>query len=128
MGFPDYFPEGCPPQDAKFMQIDVYRYTKRNDVLHEEDFRSYHQMGKKFEDPEKHILSFGLSVLSDEAECKNGLLLPKTRKQYGGYARGRVADVGTAKATPSKRAPSHHTLWLFVDAKPLEHFVLCNVS
>lgn len=120
MHYPDYFPENCPPNDCETTNKLLYRFCK-GDIVCENDFLSYFQLGKKFND----IIGYGLSMLSSLEEAKNYLLLsPKLikDKKFKSIAKGYTESDGVWKHTPTNKFASHVTWWLKDGAEPWKRF------
>ena len=121
--FPAYFPEGCPPDDAKAEELCVYRYCMTESVI-ANDFLSYYQI-----DSEKYkgnIIAYGLSVFCNKQECIKGMKLPAIkRKGFKSFASGiTYINMGVIKQTFNN--PSHITWWLYEDVKPETYFSICT--
>ena len=118
MQFPEYFPVGCPPCDAKTDSDKVlYRFCFKPDEITEMDFKSYYQLGIPF----KGIKGFGLSMLSSKNEAKEYLKLPTTKK-FKGLCVGTSGEDGVWLETPSDNIYSHITWWLYKDVTPWKRF------
>jgi len=116
MKFPDYFPEGCPPEDAISKEIIVYRICKNNPI-ERKDFASYYELNKGKSD----IKHYGVSVFSNSNEAKMICLLPNHRQEF--IATGKTAEeCGKIKLTPSIKSSSHITWWLYENARPEKYF------
>ena len=124
LSFPAYFPENCPPDDAKAEELCVYRYCIGDTVI-PEDFLSYYQMNpKKYKNK---ILAYGLSVLLNKQDCIKGLKLPAIKKRYKSFASGMTfINTGWIKRTPNANNPSHCTWWLYEGIDPSTYFVICT--
>lgn len=124
LSFPAYFPENCPPDDAKAEELCVYRYCVGNTVS-VNDFISYYQT-----DPERYkdnINAYGLSVLSKKEDCIKGLKLPAIKKRFKSYASGiTYINTGVIKKTPNNNNPSHCTWWLYDGVDPSTYFAICT--
>ena len=125
LNFPDYFPEGCPPSEAKFMEIGVYRFCA-NSTPCEEDFKSFY-----LSNPEKYngkTQSYGISVFpSLEACAKARNKCPSLMKNYKYCSNGITYKyTGKILETPSNNNPKHITWWLFDGVKPHTYFVTCG--
>lgn len=118
--FPDYFPKGCPPDDAEAREICVYRICKSNPI-NRSDFCSYYELGKNG-DP---IKKFGVSVFSDVQDVKTTIMLPNHKNKGEYIAVGLTkTECGVIKHTPSHGNPksSHYTWWLYEGAEPEKYF------
>ena len=119
MSYPDYFPKGCPPRDAKNIEITAYRICKNNVVTHD-DFLSHYQLGlaPNFKDN----IKYGVSLLSDKEKALNMLRLPRFNNKY--IAEGITKKgLGVIKNTPTKQIGNvHYTWWLKNDTRPENYF------
>lgn len=122
--FPEYFPDNCPPSDARQEELCVYRYCADSRVV-VGDFLSYYQL-----DPVKYhgiVNAYGLSVIANEQDCIKGLKLPAIRKKYKHYARGiTYIRTGVIKSTHSPILSSHYTWWLYEGVQPHTFFEMCS--
>lgn len=122
MNFPDYFPNGCPPEDAKAIEILAYRICKNNPITHE-DFLSYYELGKRF----NGVNGYGVSLLVDLKEANTILAMPAHRRDL--IAKGLTArECGVLKQTSSNIRKSHFTWWLYEKAEPEKHFEVLEVG
>jgi len=107
--YPDYFPQGCPPDEANTDDKELFRFCE--EITPEvADFISYYQ---KF--PEKYrgkINAYGLSVLQSREDCLRAYRKIPYLRKYKSIAQG-VTDFnrGSWKVTPGKISPAHVT-WL----------------
>ncbi|MGL4875194.1 MAG: hypothetical protein ACRC30_11160 [Clostridium sp.] len=120
--YPDFFPEGCPPEDAISKSLEVYRFVYNNDRVTDKDFKSHYEMGKIYTKKEEIIQSCGLSVNPDLNEFKKfQKTSPALKKLF--IAKGYITEkVGTIKHTPSRTQSNHHTWWKYKEIKPENHF------
>ncbi len=117
MKYPNYFPQGCPPDDAVAKEIDAYRICKSSIITHS-DFLSFYEEGKKIYG---NILGYGISIFSNINEAYTVLKMPAHRKEY--IAKGITnSDCGVIKYTPSSKHSSHYTWWLYENATPEKYF------
>ncbi|MBP2032716.1 hypothetical protein J2Z42_001390 [Clostridium algifaecis] len=120
--FPEFFPNLCPPKEAKEENILVYRLTK-NSPATEKDFLSHVLLypNKKYTD----IKAYGLSVFEDYNEIKNALNLnPRLRKfKYISYG-NTFEYTGVILRTSNERSnyKSHITWWLYKNIYPHTYF------
>lgn len=121
LDFPGYFPEDCPPGDAKNDEVTVFRLCRNHDVVTSEDFITYYEIN-----PEKwknEILAYGLSVLSNQEESEKMLKLPANRKRFKSIAVGTIYPImGVVKNTPTKSNRYHCTWWICENVKPEINF------
>ena len=122
--FPSYFPEGCPPEDAELRELKVYRFCVDNEIS-KDDFRSYYEIN-----PIKYSgnpLAYGLSVYTDEDDCKQAFKTPGIKKKFKNYAQGQTyQDLGKIKHTPGRSGQSHHTWWIYEGKEPYKFFKICS--
>ena len=119
--FPAYFPEGCPPADAKSEEIVLFRLCKTT-VPAADDFLSFYQIN-----PEKYksiIQAYGLSTYPSAEDCESAKRKsPRLRNAYAGIACGQVdAENGKILRTPSKVNPAHITWWVYEGIEPQTFF------
>lgn len=121
--YPDFFPDGCPPNDAESMEIKVYRLVK-GDKITKSDFMSFYEEGRDARSPIFPYIEFGLSVNSEYDELKKYWRgSPALKKKFKQIASGLThKNTGVVKPTPSKMQKSHYTWWLYKDAKPEKYF------
>lgn len=125
MSFPDYFPEGCPPEEATDAEIELYRFCTQSPPC-EEDFCSYYE-----QNPQRYegvIQAYGLSVLPSADECLKALRKsPVLRAKYKYIATGaNNPSRGKTLQTPGRISPRHITWWVYKDVKPHTFFVICE--
>ena len=120
--FPDYFIEGCPPNDAKSEEVLVYRMTKNNPAT-EKDFLPHIILHPNKKDLKTNILAYGISVFRDFDEMdKYRKSIPGMRKmKYNAYGKT-TKESGVVKSTPNKKNKSHMTWWLHKDTYPHTFF------
>lgn len=118
--YPDYFPEGCPPDDASIETKKLYRFCRGNKP-EKGDFVSYYQMN-----PEKYkeiIIAYGLSVLQTAEDCLRAYRKFPFIRKYCTVASGITnAERGSWKNTPGRISPDHITWWMCKNVEPLEFF------
>jgi hypothetical protein len=120
--FPNFFPNLCPPKEAKEENILVYRLTKNNPPI-AEDFLSHVLLNpnKTYTD----IRAYGLSVFWDYNEIKNALNLnPRLRKfKYISYGNTfEYTGVILRTSDEKSNSKSHTTWWLYEDIYPHTYF------
>ncbi len=120
MSYPDFFPEGCPPETAEFIDMYLFRYTV-NDPPLEADFLSAFQMGK-FKRSIK-VQKYGLSMNSCIKDARNSIGLVPALWDYkyiaGGYA---SIEDGPIEYTPSEKISKHLTWYLYKNVNPYKKF------
>lgn len=121
--YPDIFPNGCPPGDAKTMELEVYRLVESNQIG-EKDFKSFIEEGRDHRNPKHPFVEYGLSVNPDcEELIKHWRSVGALKKKYKNIASGiTYKDTGVVKFTPSRVQKNHHTWWLFKNALPENYF------
>ena len=122
--FPDYFPEGCPPDTAKDSEITLYRLCKGK-IPCREDFVSFF-----LKNPEKfinNVQAYGLSVFPTLEDCSLARKKsPKLRKKLPYSAKGDSnEDRGKYDYTPSNINPKHITWWVYDGVEPHTFFEYC---
>lgn len=129
MQFPDYFPDNCPPDTAQPATGTVY-YLVKNDPPTPDDFLSKRQKNPnlRFRPDEKECQACGISVYTEIEDLLN------VRQRYPDMGNMKPAvgnltpNLGVLQPTPSKKSPSHHTLWLAIDAQPWTVFQVINIT
>ena len=121
--FPDYFPEGCPPEEATEKEMTLFRLCEHNYPC-EKDFLPYvilYPDNKKYK---TNVLAYGLSTLPSVKDCKHLLeISPKRRSCTKCIAFGKVnGDTGKVLNTPNKDNPNHMTWWVYEGVKPHTFF------
>ena len=118
--YPDYFPVGCPPDDALTEEQWLFRFCQGN-VPQEDDFVSYY-----LKNPQKYkgnIRAYGLSVLKSKEDCLSAIRKFPWIRQYQSIAKGETNEYkGSWKETPSRQNPAHVTWWVCKDVNPLTFF------
>lgn len=119
VSYPNYFPKGCPPKDAKNIEMLAYRICKNNVISHD-DFLSHYELGlfPSFGGD----IKYGVSLISDKEKAINMLRLPRFSKSY--VAEGITKKgLGVVKNTPSKQhGNAHYTWWLKNNTQPEIYF------
>ncbi len=119
--YPEYFPEGCPPEDANTDEQMLYRFCSSENIPREEDFVSYYQR-----DPLKYkgnIPAYGLSVMKSREDCLEAYRKSPYLRKYKSIAKGKTNEKrGSWKETPSRQNPAHVTWWVCNNVKPLAFF------
>ncbi len=123
--YPDFFPAGCPPEDAHTEELLLFRFCS-GIVPQEDDFISYFM--KK---PEKYngvIQAYGLSVMRSRKDCLAAFRRFPRMRNYHSIASGMTNDQrGSWKETPSRQNPAHITWWVCKDVKPLTFFTFDEI-
>lgn len=125
--WPDWFPPNCPPPEAADASGEFYRLVSEDPPV-EADFRSNRELADAGEAratwPEsKECQACGLSVTETLADAE------ATRKAFGALRKKRIAvgavdGDGKLLATPSRKAPSHHSWWRNVGDVAWQTFVV----
>lgn len=106
--FPNNFPSGCPPTDARSASGEVFRVVK-NIELGPGDFLSLLELGRKV-DADRRCQAAGLSVYRDKRDA--ALCREKYPKLGRKIAHGVLrAEHGQVKSTPAVGGTSHTTWW-----------------
>ena len=115
MSYPNFFPKGCPPKDAKNIEIIAYRICQNSVVTHD-DFLSHYQLG--LAPSFNSDIKYGVSILSDKEKAFNMLRLPRFSNKN--IAEGVTKKgLGVVKNTPTKQLGNvHYTWWLKEGANP----------
>lgn len=109
--WPGFFPNNCPPDDAKDTDSLVFRLVS-GPTFTKSDFRSYRETHPNRNFGKLECQACGLSVFLD---YNNAV---QTKLNVPGFARKQIAmcklspDDGAIKATPSLQDNSHHTWWM----------------
>ena len=113
--WPDFYPENCPPAEAKPASGTVYRLVKHNPPRLEDFLSTWEEFPGRF--PEPTIKISGTSVhrdLQDSERLKNRIGHLRNRK----IAKGKLnPTLGMIQHTPS-REKSHHTWWIPIGTEP----------
>lgn len=122
--FPDFFPKGCPPKEAKSEELTLYRFCAYNPPS-EQDFLSYYQLN-----PAKYegvIDAYGLSTFLYESDCRKALKIAPSLRKNCSYLASVVSynETGVVQHTPSKTGSSHHTWWLYDGVLAHNYVVAC---
>lgn len=120
--FPDYFPEGCPPDDAKEMETHAYRFCENPIYEHDENWKTFYDRN-----PEKYknmIQAYGLSFFLDKRNTEK-FMKTKSFKNITIVEGLITSDTGVVKDT-SKNNNAHHTWWLYENVKPHLYFKICK--
>lgn len=118
--YPDYFPPGCPPEDAKTDEQVLYRFCYGREPQ-QRDFVSYYL--KNPQKYETNVLAYGLSVMKSREDCLRIYRGYPWARQYHSIAKGNTDKrKGSWKETPSRQNPNHLTWWVCKDVDPLLFF------
>ncbi|MBU8908974.1 hypothetical protein [Desertibacillus haloalkaliphilus] len=52
--YPNFFPDGCPPNDAEPKELKVYRLVKK-DKISNSDFKSFFEEGRDARNPKLYL-------------------------------------------------------------------------
>ena len=127
MQWPDYFPDGCPPQDAQPATGEVYRLVKKNPP-ESKDFIPTRKKQPSKDFGEKECEACGLSVLRNvEDAVRVKSRAPGMKKRL--VAKGTLnPHLGRIKRTPSKKfGQVHHTWWAPTDIQPWSVFRIIEI-
>ena len=118
--WPDYYPENCPPAEAKPTSGTVYRLVV-HDPAQEEDFKtSFEENPRRFNN-KPDIKNCGLSVQTDIQDSEQ---LKKAMKMVPRFKNSQIAEgelnptLGLIQHTPSSEYKSHHSWWVPIGAEP----------
>lgn len=118
--YPEYFPQDCPPDDAKTDEKRLFRFCE-GITPEAVDFISYYQ---KF--PEKYkgkINAYGLSILQSRDDCLCAYRKFPYLRKYKSVAQGVTNfERGSWKVTPGKISPAHVTWWVCDGVYPNDFF------
>ena len=119
--YPDYFPAGCPPEDAHTEEQLLFRFCSGT-CPEQDDFISYYM-----KEPQKYkgnMKAYGLSVMKSREDCFAAFRKFPWVRNYHSIASGLTNDQrGSCKATPSRQNPAHVTWWVCKDVNPFSFFV-----
>lgn len=121
--YPDFFPEGCPPNDAQPIELKVYRLVKE-DKISNSDFKSFIEEGRDSRNPKFPFVEYGLSVNNEYDEIRKYWRgNPALKKKYKNIASGITYKyTGVVKSTPSRIQQNHYTWWLYKNVSPENYF------
>lgn len=122
--FPEFYPEGVPPDGAVEARGLVYRIV-RAIPPNADDFISsleeHKKLGIQREYGDSLWMACGTSLFKDLADSK------RTRDRYKYFRTRKIAHgslsavLGKMMDTPVEDKPSHLTAWFYSGAKPYEH-------
>ena len=115
MEWPDFYPENCPPAEAKPASGTFYRLVKHNPPQAEDFLSTWEEFPGRF--PEPTIKNSGVSVYTDPQAIER---LKKRVRQLKGRktAEGELNPMhGLIQSTEGKEK-SHHTWWIPIGAEP----------
>jgi hypothetical protein len=123
--YPDFFPEGCPPIDAKPIEVKVYRLIK-GDKIDNTDFKSFIELDLDHRSTKFPFVEYGISVNTNYDELrKNWRGTGALKKKFKNIGSGITFEsTGVVKPTPTKPQKHHHTWWLFKGGEPESYFVI----
>lgn len=114
--FLEYYPEQCPPYNAKDIEGIVFRFTARN-TPHQRDFLSFYEISPDKEWGLDACQAMGLSVFPSTEACEEMKdKIPAMRKKKIASA-NLNRNYGKFANTPSTNSKRHMTWW-----------VSCNLS
>jgi hypothetical protein len=119
--YPDFFPLGCPPDDALKAQGVFYRWTYELPPC-AEDYESYSETGKASKFPfnsTRYCMCCGLSMYQNIEELRLSLIRPKRVGQVHIVKVALGIEHGMIKNTPTSSGESHHTWWIPQKARNL---------
>ncbi len=122
--WPDYYPEDCPPEDAKPTSGIVYRLVKQDPVQQEEFIPLIIENSKRFENKPNAQICIGCGI----SVCKGMQDILKLQRSSGKMRKRQIAEgelnstLGVIKHTPSRNYKTHHTWWVDPNAKPWHVF------
>ena len=118
-GYPTFFPQGCPPEDASNKEIVVYRLTYTATPT-ADDFLSPFELNDSRCSKilaEGNYAPMAVSVFSREAEARSTWSkIPAIRKKYHYCAKGRTPTDSGVHTTPN--AKGHISWWIKEEATP----------
>lgn len=120
--WPDWYPEGCPPEGYTPRELFVYRCAETKPHSNK-DFVPHYQREEK-DWGKKLFDSCGLSCFTewkDVVDLKNKL--PKFKCIISGTI---LKEMGVVAETPSKRRPSHVTWWVYEGVEAHRLFTVCE--
>ena len=127
MQWPDYYPEDCPPKDAKPAIETVYRLVKHEPPQAEDFLSSWEEFLGRF--PEPTIKNSGISVYTDPEDIPR--LFDRLKNRIGHLRNRKTAKgklnptLGRIQHTPSHEN-SHHTWWKPIGVEPWFVFEVIN--
>lgn len=114
--FPDYFPENCPPLNAKKGRMIVYRWVSNNPANISDFICNRLVYPNRIFKPEDELISYGLSTFREAKDLDElaKYFSPKLRsKKFKYKAKGlMIEDYGVYLDTP-KNNNSHVTWWIY---------------
>ena len=120
MEWPHFYPENCPPAEARLASGKVYRLVRR-DPPQAEDFKPlFEENPQRFrnEPSTKICIACGLSVHTNLQDSE------RLRKRVRKFKNRQIAEgelhptFGMMQHSPSSNFKSHHTWWLPIGAEP----------
>ncbi|MFZ4662515.1 MAG: hypothetical protein ACOYNY_36240 [Caldilineaceae bacterium] len=122
MKWPSYFPNHCPPEDAKPAVATVYMLV--SSPLSPLDFRPLHERepGQQFSSPDLLCQAHGLSVFEEIQDVDRVRRRVKRLRQQI-IAQGQLTqEIGVIKPTSSRFGHSHRTWWVAEGVKAWLYF------
>lgn len=117
--WPDYYPENCPPKEAKPASGKVYRLVKHNPPQAEDFLSTWEEFPGRF--PIPTVKNSGVSVYTDPQDIER---LKKRIRQLRNRktAEGKLNPMlGMIQRTEGKER-SHHTWWVPIRVEPWHVF------
>jgi hypothetical protein len=109
--FPEYYPEQCPPSEAKDVDGNVFRFTARN-TPHKRDFLSFYELSPDKNWDADTCQAMGLSVFPSISACHEmQSKIPALRKKKIASANLNNSH-GKFAHTPSTNSKRHMTWWV----------------
>lgn len=123
--YPESFPEGCPPKESQECRLKVYRLTK-GEIVTEQDFKSYKDLGINKVLKEYPFAEYGLSVYTSYEELKKVCRsTPSLKKKFKNIASGTTYEcTGVVQKTPLKNQETHYTWWVCKGINPSNFFCI----
>lgn len=123
--YPDFFPEGCPPEYAEQKKVHVYRLVSGERITID-DFKSLKELGRDARSQKHPFIEYGVSVNVDYEELmKCWRSTPSLKKKCKNICEGNIYECSGAVAfTPSETTPQkhHHTWWIYKEIDPSNFF------
>lgn len=126
MQWPDYFPDNCPPDNAREASGEVYRLVDNNPPT-PEDFQSWREQHPNEQCPKSvtECQASGLSVFTSMDDVNMARQKVKRLRKKKIAHSNLTSDLGRILHTPSQNTgESHHTWWLPIGAQP---WTVCRV-
>ncbi len=127
MKWPEYFPQDCPPDDAREASDRVYRFIEQ-DRPTPEDFLTVRELypTRKFPETEKECRACAISVFASKEDLR-------LTRRFGRFRNAKIAigyltpEAGILKHTPTpKTNNSHHSWWTPIGVEPWTFFQIVD--